>query len=210
MSDGSILGKWHKVAGSDLEDAMLQGQALKSIIYDCEAVYLWRRSYVSPAGALDESGMFIGWVDNLMSVPFGVVRDKTLSHFVHIDEITLRPTPLTDTKKGQIEKWAKKVKFRRGINRYIGGLEAFSPPLYCGQTNKLSVRLRSHLKGESHFGRAVTDSSILSWSDLNLYYYAIDEVSTEVDDKESAKDRRQLLELLTTSLTVSGYVQRRG
>ena len=200
--------KWEFVSGGELEDTYIRQAFLQDLVPTCEAVYLWRRRLGAPSSALRDGDEFIRWLDSTMQVPTGEVRDQPLSHFVRLDQLTIQGRGLTVEKRRQLAAFTARPKMRRWLAHYIGSLRQFSPPLYCGETSDLAQRTRDHLGAETGFGQRVQQKKAPAWRELELAYYELGE--SRSDDDLRAKERRTLLEVVTTAFAVAGYVARRG
>lgn len=202
---------WEFVPGADVQDAYVRQSPLSDLIPVCEAIYLWRRHLTVPTAAVRDSRRFVEWLDNAMQVPTGEVLNQHLSHFAILDRLTIRGQGLTPTKRQQFGEWMSSPKARRRLARYVNGLTQFSPPLYCGETANLVQRTHDHLSAETLFGQRVQDGLVPSWSELELAFYSLGQTDdTQHNEKPAAKNRRTLLELVTTAFSVAGYVSRRG
>ena len=200
--------KWEFVSGGEIEDTYIRQASLHDLVPDCEAIYLWRRELSAPGSALRDGTAFTRWLDSTMQVPTGEVCGQPLSHFVMLDQLTIQGRGLTPEKRRQLASFTNRPTARRWLARYIRSLSQFSPPLYCGETSDLVQRTRDHVGGETGFGQRVQQNKAPPWRELELAYYVLSD--SRNDDDLRAKQRRTLLEVVTTSFAVAGYVARRG
>lgn len=200
--------KWEFVSGAEIEDAYVHQTAMGDLVPACEAIYLWRRRLSAPNPAIHDGAKFMDWLDDAMQAPTGEIRNQHLSHFARLDHLTIRGQGLTSDKRRLLGRIAKRPKTRQWLTHYIRSLAQFSPPLYCGETTNLAQRIRDHVSAETGFGSQVLPQTAPPWSDLELAFFALGE--SESEDSLRAKERRTLLEIITTSFSVAGYVARRG
>ena len=163
-----------------------------------------------PPDSLRDPDRFARWIQEAIKVPLGEVRNKSLGHFAFMDRLSIRSGGLTPDKQEALRQLSAQKKQRAWLGRFMKSIGEFTPPLYCGETSDLPARVRDHLAGDSGFGTKITDSVFLSWSDLELLYYPFGPAHGEDEAGARSKTRRTLLEFLATSLTLSGYVDRRG
>lgn len=200
---------WDVASGRDLRDAYLRQSPLSEFVPTVPAIYLWRRALRVPREALASSVEFSKWLNTNLQVPVAEVRDQRLSHFAVVDHLTIRGAGLTPTKRQQFRPLMATRKARGWLAKYLHDLRDLIPPLYCGETSNLAQRTREHLAGDTGFGQRLQGQDLdLSWSDLELAFLRLDRL--QLQDADRAHDLRKLLELLTTALSVSGYVTRRG
>ena len=84
----------------------------------------------------------------------------------------------------------------------VRSLAQFSSPLYCGETGNLAQRVRDHVSAETGFGQQVQHGKVPPWCELELAFHALGDA--ENDDDIKAKERRTLLEIVTTAFSVAG------
>ena len=200
---------WDVASGRDLRDAYVRQSPLSEFVPTVPAIYLWRRALRAPREALTSSMQFSRWLNTTMQVPVAEVRDQRLSHFAVVNQLTIRGAGLTPIKQQQFKPLMATRKSREWLAKYLQELRDLVPPLYCGETSNLAQRTREHLAGDTGFGQRLhSQDPSISWSDLELAFYRLDRLQLRDDNR--ANDLRKLLELLTTTLSVSGYVSRRG
>lgn len=204
-------GKWHEVNGAELEEAAAGEESLEQILLPCQAVYVWRHACrVSPAVSKDPD-LFYKWVNEHVSLPFGDVSSRRMSHFLEVEKLILRGAPLSNEKKKVLKNLVYQSKGRKWLSSFMNSnLAVFIPPLYVGESGNLPSRVRDHLNGQTGFGNKIIENRQLSFSDLTLSYFALGAVREDEDSSKSVRDRRQLLEMILTNLTISGFVDRRG
>ena len=199
---------WDVVSGLDLRDAYLRN-SLPELVPESPAVYLWRRALRAPRRALSSSTEFTKWLNRAMQIPIAEVRDQRLSHFAVVDQLTIRGAGLTPTKQHQFGPLMATRRAREWLAKYLHDLRDLLPPLYCGETADLAQRTRAHLSGETGFGQRLQRPKVgISWPDLEMLFYPLDRLQLRNDAR--AAELRKLLELLTTTFSVAGYVSRRG
>lgn len=199
---------WELVSGADLQDAFVRQNPLSEFVPRTAAIYLWRRALRVPRVAPTSSRKFTEWLHTTMRTPIAEVRDQRLSHFAIVDQLTVRSPGFTATKQQELGSLMATRKRREWLSKYLHGLRQFTPPLYCGETGNLEQRTRDHLSGETGFGQRLQSQELrISWSDLDLAFYDLERLQM---DETQASGLRKLLELLTTALSVAGYVSRRG
>ena len=200
---------WQVVSGRELLDAYEHQGSLKDFLPKAPAIYLWRRALRAPREALLSHDQFAAWLDATMKTPLAEIRDKRLSHFAVINRLTLHSDGFTATKTRHFNELMNTKTKRRWLARYVEQLEAFIPPVYCGETQDLQHRTQRHLAGDTGFGQRILDRDIdFSWTDLNLSYYGLAQLQPPTETR--ATEIRQLLELVTTAFSVAGYLSRRG
>lgn len=200
---------WEVVSGLDLRDAYVRQDPLSEFVPKSPAIYLWRRALRVPREALISSTEFTKWLNGATQVPIAEVRGQRLSHFAVVDHLTVRGAGLTPTKQQQFRSLMATRRAREWLAKYLHDLRDLLPPLYCGETVNLVQRTREHLSGETGFGQRLQRQDFgVSWSDLELAFYRLDRLHLRDDNR--ATNLRKLLELLTTTFSVSGYVSRRG
>ena len=204
---GSVALEWRFASGEDIEDACDRGVALSDLPAS-EAIYLWRRRLSPSPRALRDGPEFVRWLEEAMHVPGGEVRDQPLGHFAMLDRLTLRARALPADKRRLLVLASREPRHRRFLAKYVRTLWQFAPPLYCGETGNLRKRSRAHVTGETGFGRRVGAGEVPPWRHLELGYLILGDARG--DDDLMASQRRRLLEVVTTSLVVAGYVDRRG
>lgn len=203
-----MIKKWEFVPGAELEEAYALRSSLQDVVPRCQAIYLWRRQLSAPSGAIQDRSQFTDWLEQAMQAPTGEVRNQALSHFALLDHLTIRGQKLPAEKRKLLQKFTSKPENRKWLMQYVRSLAQFSPPLYCGETANLAQRTRDHVSGDTGFGQQVQDRSVPPWSELELAFCALG-IARQGDDLR-AKERRTLLEIVTTSFAVAGYVGRRG
>ena len=201
--------KWELLSGAEVEDAYVHQASLQDLIPACEAIYLWRRRLSVPTGAIHDGQEFMTWLEDAMQAPTGEIRNQHLSHFAQLERLTIRGQKLTPEKRRLLERFAGRPKMRKWLAHYVRSLAQFSPPLYCGETGNLAQRTRDHVSADTGFGKQVLQRKVPPWSELELAFYALGDDAAKDDDLR-AKERRTLLEIVTTSFSVAGYVVRRG
>ena len=199
---------WEFVSGADIEYAYLNQASLQELLPQCEAIYLWRRRFSPTSAAIHDGAHFIQWLEGAMQAPTAEVTNQQLAHFAVLDRLTIRGQGLTPTKRQLLARLAAKPQTRQWLVRYVHTLGQFSPPLYCGETAKLAQRVKDHVSAETGFGRHVHEGALPAWSDLELAFHALRPAAKH--DELRAKERRTLVETITTAFTVSGYVARPG
>ena len=201
--------RWEFVSGADLEDAYVRQTPLSELVPDSSAIYVWRRLLQVPPSALRSSDALMTWLNGAMQAPNAEVHDRRLSHFAVLDQLTIRGSGITQTKKQQFGPLASTSKARDWLAKYVQSVGRFSAPLYCGETADLSQRTRDHLSGETGFGQRIKRGTVeASWSNLELGFCSL--ATLRFPTEERATELRQLLELVTTAFALSGYVSRRG
>ena len=203
-----MTSRWEFVPGADIEDTCVRQTPLSNLLPVCQAIYLWRRRLVVPTGALHSRDEFVKWLDMAMRVPHGEVTNQHLSHFAVLQHLTIQSQGLTSAKRHQLASMTSTPRARLRLARYVQNLAQFSPPLYCGETTNLVQRTHDHISGDTGFGRRVQQGEIPPWPDLELAFFSLGD--TRTDEPPRARELRTLLELITTSFSVSGYVSRRG
>lgn len=199
---------WQTVSGRDLLDAYEHQGSLKDFLPQAPAIYLWRRALRPPPEAHLSHDQFAAWLDATMKIPLAEIHAKRLSHFAVMDRLTLHSDGFTATKTRHFDDLMNTKTKRRWLARYVEQLEAFIPPVYCGETHDLEHRTRRHLAGDTGFGQRILDDIDFSWTNLNLTYYGLDQLHPRTATQATAI--RQLLELVTTAFSLAGYVSRRG
>ena len=201
--------EWDFVAGADLDNAYVGQSSLSDLVPNCSAIYLWRRAFRVPRPALRSGDAFLAWLDTAMQAPTAEVHDRRLSHFAVVDQLTIRGSGITQTKREQFGDLIARPKAREWLATYIRAASAFSPPLYCGETTHLAQRTREHLSGETGFGQRIQQQNVdAPWADLELAFCRLD--SVRLKDEARAAQLRKLLEIITTAFSLAGYVSRRG
>ena len=200
--------KWEILSGAEVEDVYVHQASLQDLIPACEAIYLWRRRLSVPKRAIHDGEEFMAWLEDAMQAPTGEIRNQHLSHFALLEHLTIRGQKLTPEKHRLLAKFASRPRMRKWLAHYVRSLAQFSPPLYCGETGNLAQRTRDHVSAETGFGRQVQGQKVPPWSELELAFYTLGDAVK--DDDLHAKERRTLLEIVTTSFSVAGYVVRRG
>ena len=200
--------KWEFLSGEEVEDSYLHQTSLQDLVPSCEAIYLWRRRLSVPRGAIHDGPGFMAWLENAMQAPTGEIRNQHLSHFALLEYLTIRGQKLTPEKRRLLARFAGRPKMRKWLAHYVRSLAQFSPPLYCGETGNLAQRVRDHVSAETGFGQQVQHRRVPPWCELELAFYALGDADN--DDDLKAKERRTLLEIVTTAFSVAGYVVRRG
>ena len=201
--------RWEFVSGADVEDAYVRQTPLADLVPDSPAIYIWRRILHVPPSALQSSDALLTWLDDAMQAPNAEVHNRRVSHFAVLDQLTIRGAGMTQTKKRQFGALTSTYKARDWVAKYVQSVSRFSPPLYCGETADLSQRTRDHLSGDTDFGKRITKNTVeATWSDLELGFCSL--ATLRIPTEERATKLRQLLELMTTAFSLSGYVSRRG
>ena len=203
-----MLPKWSFVSGLEMEEIYDREGSLSDVLPPQAALYLWRRVLRVPPRKLRDREAFARWLDQTMQVPAGEVENQRLSHFAVLDRLALQGRGLTASKKRDLVAFLSAPARRRWLERYLRSLGQFAPPLYCGETANLSARTEEHLAGDTRFGRQVMDGRVSPWSELEIGYFLVEDIQPE--DEGRAKEVRTLLEMITTSFAVAGYVSRRG
>ena len=193
--------------GIEIEDAGGTVQSLRSVIPSCQAIYLWRRTLAAPSEALLSTQTFSDWVEHILSQPFAEVKARDLSHFAEISGLRLRSRPLTQAKSRDLLAFGSKQNNRKFLAQFIEQVSPMSPPLYCGETNDLPKRVFDHITGATGFGKRVVEGAF-AWKELALHYYELGDGAVEVTSNQ--KRRAELLELIASGLSLSGFVERRG
>lgn len=201
---------WKRVEGAELEDTIVRGEPLDGVLSDVQAVYLWRRSLYPPRGIADSPKRVEEWIESALSVPFGKITDKSLSHYANLDSLTLGGGHLSGEKKEQLRKLLSDPSRRRWTIGFIRGLNEFVPALYVGETRNLQRRTKEHIKGETDFAKGLSNRLGLDWVDVHLRYLPLGEAVEDLEDTSRARERRQLLEMVVTKLAIGGLVNRPG
>jgi hypothetical protein len=199
---------WVRVPGDELAEVFNDGGSLGDMLPSVQAVYIWKRTFRCPSGSRSSATAFATWVMKLLETPLAELVEKQITHFAR-QSIRLVPAPLPEEKRRILLQFAQNERHRKQLIAYLVSLEAFSPPLYVGETANLPVRIGEHLGGATGFGLKIAESSHLSWPELDLFFLELGE--SRVDEGETdAKARRTFLEIVATALSLSGYVDRRG
>lgn len=200
--------RWEFLSGAEVEDSYVHQASLQDLVPACEAIYLWRRRLSVPSRAIHDGPEFMAWLEDAMQAPTGEIRNQHLSHFALLEHLTIRGQGLTPEKRRLLARFAGRPRTRKWLAHYVRSLAQFSPPLYCGETGNLAQRTRDHVSAETGFGQQVLHGKVPPWSELELAFYSLGDSGKDEDIK--AKDRRTLLEIVTTTFSVAGYVVRRG
>ena len=200
---------WETVDGTDLYDAYTRHDSLSELLPESPAIYLWRRVCHVPPQALRTSEDFLSWLDDFVQLPSAEIVGRRLSHFAVLDKMSIRSPGITPTKRHQFHELMRDEGPRRWLMHYLQVVDAFAPPLYCGETSDLANRAREHIGGETAFGSRIQSQELKDpWSHLQLSFLQI-KVTYGPKDKRT-RQFRELLELITTALSIAGYVSRRG
>ena len=201
--------KFERVLGGDIKDALDKEDYLDIYIEKCSAVYLWRRNFRPPANISSNIDLTLKWFNKLRLVSHGEIINKTLNHFIKINKIEFLPGDWSEGKQAVLNSFLSNRKQRILFCDYLCALSVFSPPLYVGETGNLVSRVKDHTNGQSKFGKMVNNSKYLDWSDLDLYFVKIGDVS--IEEKALDEDNpRTMLELVATDISFAGHVSRRG
>ena len=195
---------WKRVEGEELQEAWDEN-SLSESLEECSAIYMWKKNLRGVPYSLHSSTQIAEWIDELLATPHGLIQDKRLGPFLHVNGIEIRSDALPVPKKNILISWAsQKPTNRRWLVQYISALAPYTPALYVGETGNLIARTKKHMDGNTDFGETVKTSCHLKWDHLDLYYYNMGRGGNE-DNK-----LRESIEYITNALTIGGFTKRPG
>lgn len=201
---------WYRVPGSEIEDSLDRGDPVDDLVPECQAVYVWKRSLLPPAGAANSPSTFVEWIDRVLKTPSAVVAEHSLSHFARLNRLEVGGGGLSDQKHQTLQSLATSPQHRKLIIKYIKNLDHYLPALYVGETNNLVRRTKQHLNSETDFAVMLEEELGLIWADVDLHYWPLAEAIPRSEEDESVREIRTLLELMAARATIAGCATRPG
>lgn len=203
--------RWHRVRGTELVEAFDGEQVEDIVVPDAQAIYCWKRSLRPPQIALLTAKTLMEWIDTRIAAPSALVENRPLAHFAVLERMVLRGTPLSPDKLAVLETFLSSKANRIWMRGFLDDLTGHTPPLYVGESRRLRERVGEHMRGETGFGQKMLGAHV-GWEELEFFYCQLSAGSEPEDPQlqKRAQAQRTMLEMLTTSLTIAGYVDRRG
>lgn len=205
------VARWTRVRGTELTESFDGEQVEDVVVPDAQAIYCWKRNLKPPASALLTAQTLIEWITDRIEAPSALVENRPLAHFAVLERLVLRGAPLSEEKLGELESFLGSKKNRHWMQGFLDDLSSHTPPLYVGESRRLRERVGEHLRGESGFGKKMLDSAV-KWDELDFYFCRLSQgpESSDPQLRKQSTAHRTMLEMLATSLTIAGYVDRRG
>jgi hypothetical protein len=198
--------KWNPIQGNELEDAFDRGE-LKEVLPNCQAIYMWRRNLVLPKFILSDQSKLYEWIETSLNIPIAQIVNKELSHYATIESLTIGGLGLSNDKAETLKDMIKKPNNRKFLRDFLRSFGEMVPPLYVGETNTLVRRIKEHLNGDTGLKEVIVDALGLDWKDVDLWYLNL---GPSAENTITSKNRRTLLEMMSTRFTIAGWVKRTG
>ena len=195
--------EWLRVRGEDLVEGYESG-SLADLLPERSAIYLWKRNLRCTSNEMATAESMTAWLARQVQTANGRVDGSRVSHFAYVKEFELRPGELKEERQKLFMDYFKRRNSRRYMARYMKEVATHLPALYVGESGNLLRRVAQHIHGDSQFGTTITEHSDLSWIDLDLFYWELD----EADDNDN--ELRKAIELVTTAVTIGGFTRRPG
>jgi hypothetical protein len=201
--------QWTRVRGDELVEGFNGERVEDGLVPEVQALYCWKRAFRAPSGATASAETLLEWIEEIIAEPTAAIEHRELTHYAVLEKLVLRGAPLSEDKAETLRDFLGPPQNRRWMKGFLDSLVEHAPPLYVGQTGRLPHRVAEHMKGESGFGEKV-EASGTNWTDLDLFYLPLGQARATDDTQSSSMQKRTALEMLMTSLTIAGFVDRRG
>jgi len=179
--------KWLTGEGKAFVDGDFEGVPQKA------GIYIWKRIISIPDSVRNESKAFTEWITSIIETPIGLLENKYLTDIITLMELRFGGKPLSETKQNTLRAFSKSPNNRSEAVRFIKSLNAFTPPLYIGETNNLQRRFKDHLAADSDLTRYIQKLG-MDWQDLSVKYITI--TDQQVDDVE-IKEKLEFFEMIS-------------
>ena len=199
---------WHSVLGSELDRAFNRNEPLSDVLSTGPAIYVWRRNLNPPLHLIQNAQKMSAWLSECLGQSYAEVPPKDMAHFIHLHGISVGGGSLSLRKQETLNNALLKRENREWLREFLRSLNDFTPPLYIGEADSLSSRIREHLRGDTNFAEILQNKLRLSWSKLILCYCPLDGQSCT--ESGNSKDWRTLLEMMATVFGLAGCTTRPG
>ena len=167
-------------------------------------IYFWLRE-TRPETALASNSSFIAWIKDLAKTPMAKL-EGSVSHGLHIDELTLGSSGLTTEKEETLKLIASDEVARRVVRAFVEQVVKQTPTvIYSGYTHDLQKRTTDHLSDNSPFRRYL-DKCQVRYKDVDLIAIEVDKGTIDIDTAKLGT----LLEMIAQCITVPHGTERRG
>ncbi len=183
---------WTTIDGGDLLDARDEGRISDLVPFNA-GIYLWRRKLVAPNSCKASGQAFCSWIVGLTQQASARMGRRSLSHCVWADGMQVGGGGLTDDKEETLKSIATNSKLRRIVISYVESLSEFCPPIYIGEANDLSERVKDHIRGDTALLPYVEGLLHLQIQDLQFQYFV---TNKNPDVSVEAKAIQELLEII--------------
>jgi hypothetical protein len=200
------MTRWEIISGSDLEERLTLGRSIDDLIPEGPAIYMWRRHLRAQQAVISSPAAFNAWVGGVLKVPIATLKNKELSHYAVMEKLCLGGQGLSQDKESTLADLAKNAKGRSYVATFLQSVAPAMPSVYVGEAHVLRNRIRDHVLGDSGLKAVLSEDFGLSWSDLDLWFYAL----PIENDAPKPKALRTLLEAVATRLTLAPCVRRIG
>lgn len=198
--------RWIQIYGTDLIDA-ISDSTLGDLIPKSAGIYLWRRRLQIDPSILSDSDVIGAWLEAECRKPMAILSEKRINYSATWLGMRIGGGQLTSDKKGALIKAASSGRKREHLSSFIASLNAYTPPLYVGESNNLAKRVKDHLSGETRLEAYVRGKLGLRWQDLELNYLKLTDAS-ELSD--NVKSYQQLLEYIAQTILSPFGTERPG
>lgn len=202
------LRLWHSVLGSELDRAFNRNEPLSDILSTGPAIYIWRRNLNPPIHVIQNPQRMNAWLSEALAQRYTEIPAADMAHFIHIHGVSVGGDNLSLRKEKTLKDALLKRENREWLREFVRSLTEFSPPLYVGEADSLSTRIRDHLRGDTNFADMLQNKLGLSWNKLILCYCPLD--GQTCAESGSDKDWRTLLEMIATVFGLAGCTARPG
>jgi len=166
-------------------------------------IYFWLRETRPDTTASNTD--FIDWIKKLTKTPMAKL-EGSVSHGLHIDELTLGSSGLSSEKEETLNSIASDESAKRVVRDFVGHVMHESPTvIYSGFTIDLQQRTANHLSAGSPF-REYLDKCQIRHVDMDLIAIEVNRGSIDVKVDKLGK----LLEMIAQCITVPHGTDRRG
>jgi hypothetical protein len=164
--------RWNTHDGSELIEALEDG-TLSDIVPPRGGIYVWKRRLVAPSTVIADTSSCEKWVREVCAQPSGRLGRKALGPSVWTEGLQFGGGQLTVEKENTLAKISSNRRRRELLVAFLESLSEFMHPIYVGQSNSLSKRVKQHLRGETGLFDYLHDMLGLEWTDIQYKYLAL-------------------------------------
>ena len=192
--------KWEHLSGRDAVSFREEG-TLGDYIPSLSGIYCWKvNPYRKTLLPSDYDGI-LEQVCRLMTLPQFESGYTRINHSLISRGFSHRGEPISGDKYTRLREWLKETENAKWMISFLKDLSDFMPNLYVGKSENIGKRVGQHLSGTSNFGKKISDSADLSWEDLLISWRVIPDADSQL---------LEAVELVTTVVSLSGYVEKAG
>lgn len=171
---------WYQLDSDSFPEVLAEKDG--TVITDRPGVYAWRLAFTFPDDVLHSSQAMQAWIEKICIRPSAKLKNGRITTSISTD-LTIGGVGLTKEKHRTVEKLSSTKNGRAILASYVASLHAFSPVLYVGMAENLSVRLKQHLNGQTDFANQINNTYPFGFDDLTFYYCPIGDSPSDKHQK---------------------------